>query len=107
MKPLGVPFSAIPAFLVSTTSGLICIAGSALQLPFVIYLFYKAYHLFPNDPAETFVGLGLMHLAAVGVLFCSWYYYGLLMKKDWLKNLLLVLIAVAPIAPTYAALAAT
>jgi|SRR6185369_900332 len=106
MKPLGIPLGAVPRFLVTTTSGRICIAGSVLQLAFAAYLFYRAYQLFPDDPAEKFVGLALMHLAFIGALFGNWFFYGLLMKKNWLENLLLVLIALAPIAPTYAILAA-
>jgi hypothetical protein len=107
VKPLGVQSKAIPHLLVTTTSGQICLAGSALQLPFAAFLIFRAYRLFPNDPAETFAGLAFMHVAVIGALFCSWLFYGLLMKKNWLENLLLVLIALAPLAPTYATLAAT
>ena len=103
---LGIPVKAVPRALVETTSGRICLAGSALQIPFALFLLVKAYRMFPNDPAETFVGLGLMHIAVVAALFCSWLFYGLLMKKNWLQNSLLILIAVAPMAPTYATLAA-
>jgi hypothetical protein len=104
---LAIPIKAVPRALVETTSGRICLAGSALQVIFAVFLLLKAHRLFPNDPSETLVELGLMHLAFVGALFGSWLFYGLLMKKNWLLNLLLVLMSLAPLAPTYASLAAT
>ena len=72
----------------------------------VAFLGAKAYAAFPDSASESLGGLALMHLGTIAALFGCWLYYGMFLgfKSNMLQNLLLILVALAPFFPTYAAL---
>lgn len=92
--------------LFSSTAGKIAVVAALLQVPAVAFLGAKAYAAFPDSASETLGGLALMHLGAIAALFGCWLYYGMFLgfKSNMLQNMLLVLVALAPFFPTYAAL---
>ena len=95
--------------LFSSTAGRIAILAALLQIPMVAYLGGRAYGAFPDSSSETLGGLALMHLGAIAALFGCWLYYGMFLgfKSNMLQNTLLILVALAPFFPTYAALSTT
>mgnify|MGYP003584374842 CR=1 FL=1 len=92
--------------LFSSTAGKIAVVGALLQVPMVAFLGIKAYAAFPDSASDTLGGLALMHLGAIAAMFGCWLYYGMFLgfKGNLLQNMLLILVALAPFFPTYAAL---
>ncbi len=92
--------------LTGTTAGRIASIGAALQSPFVLLFFVKAYLRFPDDASTAFAGLALLHLAAAASALACWFYYGVVLRSEKSKFLYLLIgfIAIAPLFVTAAAL---
>jgi len=95
--------------LFSSATGKLVVVAALLHVTVVAYLGVKAYVAFPDSASETLLGLALLHLGTIAALFGCWFYYGVFLrfKSNSLQSLLLILIALAPFFPTYAALSTT
>ena len=82
-----------------TTNGRIIYWGSLFQLPFLIYMFAKAWSRFPENGTDDFLMAGLLHLAAPLALVGIFIKYGepLAFRRSAVHTWLLALVACVPL----------
>lgn len=86
--------------LTGSIGGRIASIGAALQGPFILFFFVKAYLRFPDDASMAFAGLALLHSAAAASALACWFYYGVILRSEKSK-FLYVLIGFVVIAPLF------
>ena len=86
--------------LTGTIAGRIASIGAALQAPFILFFFVKAYLRFPDDASTALAGLALLHSVAAASALACWFYYGVVLRAEKSK-FLYVLIGFVAIAPLF------
>ena len=92
--------------LTGSIAGRIASIGAALQGPFILFFFVKAYLRFPDDASTAFAGLALLHSAAAASALACWFYYGVILRSEKSKFLYVLIgfVAIAPLFVTAATL---